>query len=88
MARKVKENEMPSDQSNASEGVALNANGTPRKRRAPQGPRKVNPLYAFVRIDEGGKPQLAASFKDPRKMAEYFPTATTNGESLLIIAPE
>ena len=60
----------------------------PKKRRAPQGPRKPSPLYAFVKIDESNKVALSASFRDPRKMAEYFSTATANGEQLLVISPE
>lgn len=66
-----------------------NTEVAPKKRRAPQGPRKPSPLYAFVKVNqESGKVELATSFRDPRKMAEYFPTATQNGEDLLIIAPE
>lgn len=63
--------------------------GAVKKTRKAQGPRKPSPLYAFVRSNaETGKVELATSFRDPRKMAEYFPTATANGEDLLIIAPE
>lgn len=64
------------------------AAGSAKKTRKPQGPRKPSPLYAFVKTDAENKVGLAASFRDPRKMAEYFPTATANGESLLIISPE
>ncbi len=60
----------------------------PKKKRAPQGPRKPSPLYAFVKVDEAGKVQLAAQFRDPRKMAERFTTAASEGEQLLVISPE
>lgn len=68
-------------------GAATGTEGK-KKRRAPQGPRKPSPLYAFVRINGENKPELAQSFRDPRKMAEYFPTASANGEHLLILTPE
>lgn len=59
----------------------------PKKRRAPQGPRTPSPLYAFVKVVDGNKVELAQSFRDPRKMAEYFNTANANGEQLLVISP-
>lgn len=58
-----------------------------KKTRKAQGPRKPSPLYAFVKVVEG-KVELANSFRDPRKMAEYFNTANANGEQLLVINPE
>lgn len=81
MAKATRKVEDMSDQSTGTVGGE-------KKRRKPQGPRKPSPLYAFVRLSAEGKPELATSFRDPRKMAEYFPTATSNGEHLLIIAPE
>lgn len=66
-----------------------------KKRRAPQGPRKPSPLYAFAKVTDasgqpiaGAKVELVKSMRNPHKMAEYFPTATANGESFLILTPE
>lgn len=67
------------------------AAAAPKKRKA-AGPRKPSPLYVFLTVDASlpaGKQAVAkAQFRDPRKMAEYFPTATENGEQLLIVTPE
>lgn len=59
-----------------------------KKKRKAAGPRTPSPLYIFVKNDESGKPEVAASFRDPRKMAAHFPTATANSEHLLIVTPE
>lgn len=71
-----------------NEAPELTAAGTPRKRRAPQGPRRPSPIYIFVKIDDAGKASVAATFRDPRKMAEYFPTAKEEGSELLVVTPE
>ena len=60
----------------------------PKKRRAPQGPRRPSPIYAFVKAGDAGQVQLTAQFRDPRKMATYVAQANANGEQLLVIAPE
>lgn len=70
-----------------TEGLGETASGAPRKRRAPQGPRRPSPIYIFVSIQDG-KPSVAATFRDPRKMAEYFPTAKEEGSELLVVTPE
>lgn len=66
----------------------LTATGQPRKRRAPQGPRRPSPIYIFVKLDDSGKPTVSQTFRDPRKMAEYFPTAREEGSELLVVTPE
>jgi hypothetical protein len=68
--------------------TGLTAAGTPRKRRASTGPRRPSPIYIFVKIDDAGKASVAATFRDPRKMAEYFPTAKEEGSELLVVTPE
>lgn len=66
--------------------------GAPKARRKPQGPRKPSPFYLFVKVDAaaaaGQQVTLAASFRDPRKMAEHFAAANANGEQLLVVTPE
>lgn len=67
----------------------------PKKRRAPQGPRRPSPLYAFATIVgsdgapvAGAKVTITQQFRDPRKMAQYVAEANSKGEQLLVIAPE
>lgn len=63
-----------------------------KKRRAPQGPRKPSPLYLFIKVDTaaavGSQVTLAASYRDPRKMAERYTQSQANGEQLLVVTPE
>lgn len=80
MAKQTKRNNTMSD--------ATTATTETKKRRAPQGARKPAALYVFVKADEQGKVSMTGQFRDPRKMAEYFGTASANGEQLLVVAPE
>lgn len=73
---------------NEATDLGTTATGAPRRRRASTGPRRPSPIYIFVKIDEAGKASVAATFKDPRKMAEYFPTAKEEGSELLVVTPE
>jgi hypothetical protein len=61
-----------------------------RRKRAPStGPRRPSPIYVFVKIDGStGKPAVTQVFRDPRKMADYFPTAKEDGSELLVVTPE
>lgn len=69
----------------AATGNGNTTAAAPRKRRAPQGPRKPMPIYAFVKTNEQGKPTLQAAMRDPRKMAEYFNKSKEEGSELLVI---
>jgi hypothetical protein len=68
--------------------LGTTASGAPRRRRAPQGPRRPSPIYIFVKIDGNGKPVVAQTFRDPRKMADYFNTSKEEGSELLVVTPE
>lgn len=90
MAPRTKGTTTMADTPNTAAAPATATDAPVKKKRAPQGPRKPSPLYAFVRMSSDGsnRPELVKSFRDPRKMAEYIPTSTANGEHLLVIAPE
>ena len=83
MAKQIKETIDMSDQS---------AMAPAKKTRKPQGPRKPTPFYLFLKVDAGAAAgqqiSVSKSFRDPRKMAEYFGTANTNGEQLVVVTPE
>lgn len=70
-----------------TEDLGTTATGAPRKRRAPQ--RQELTIYVFVMNDPNtNRPKAAASFRDPRKMAAYFPQSRDEGSELLVVTPE
>jgi hypothetical protein len=69
------------------EDLGTTATGAPRKRRAPN--RQPLTIYVFVKNDPNtNRPTAAATFRDPRKMAEYFATSREEGSELLVVTPE
>ena len=62
-----------------------------KKKRKPQGPRTPQSFYLFMKLTPENPAQPAAivkSFRNPHKMASYFPEAQVNGEFLVIATPE
>lgn len=65
------------------------AGAAPRKRSVNRGARGPQPVYVFVKADPStGKLVIAKSFRNPHKMAQYFPTAQEEGSQFLVTTPE
>jgi len=60
-----------------------------RKRVVNRGARGAQAVYVFVKADPStGKLVITKSFRNPKKMAEYFSTAQEGGEQFLVTTPE
>jgi hypothetical protein len=59
------------------------------KRKVNRGARGPQPVYLFVKNDPNtGKLAVSKSFRDPRKMAQYFAQAAEEGSQFLVTTPE
>lgn len=82
MARKPKETPM-SDQFAGTDAPKA------KKTRKPQGARTPTSWYLFVKASPENPTNpvtVGAKFRNPHKMAAYFPTAQQNGETLLVVS--
>lgn len=73
----------------AAEATGIEGEMQTGKRKVNRGARGPQPVYIFVKQDPGtGKLVVSKSFRDPRKMAQYFATAAEEGSQFLVTTPE
>jgi hypothetical protein len=70
--------------------TAMSADPTAKpKRNVNRGVRGAQSVYVFVKADATtGKLVITKSFRNPKKMADYFATAQEEGSQFLVTTPE
>jgi hypothetical protein len=72
----------------AAEDTGLSGE-TKAKRVVNRGARGPQPVFVFVKADATtGKLVITKSFRNPAKLAQYFPTAQDEGSQFLVTTPE